>query len=276
MRCRNCGKRIKKNSSYCIKCGAKIPPAPPKEKKKKKGSRGKKKRSKAKILIPLLLLIILALLAFLLFGGDRVPEKIRNLKGYSQITETILEKLPNHGGLPQNLAAKLRVDIASKLPFDLPDKLELPFKLPFELPGKDKSDHENGDTKEKNESAKTKTDSDQEANSLADKAAKTEESSGDGEDKKSPDGVNDDIVISDSNLYGDNTMDWKYNNIKVLKHSTDSGSGTDKLLIYMEMENHYVNMAGTKEILYRYNKQTGKWNSDPASKLTCLSIEPKS
>ncbi|HVI41628.1 MAG TPA: zinc-ribbon domain-containing protein, partial [Anaerovoracaceae bacterium] len=90
MRCSKCGKKVKKKSSFCIKCGAKIPPIPKKDKKGKK-----KKRSKARIVIPVITILILAVLSFLLFGGDKVPEKIRNLKGYSYLTVMVKEKLPD-------------------------------------------------------------------------------------------------------------------------------------------------------------------------------------
>ena len=125
MRCSNCGKKVKKKSSFCIKCGAKIPPPVKKEKKQKKskkqkGQKEKRKISKAKFLIPFLLILLLALIGFLLFGGNKVPEKVRDLKGYQTVTGIVKEKLPDQ----------------VKLPFDLPEKLpfNFSFKLPFELP----------------------------------------------------------------------------------------------------------------------------------------------
>ncbi len=131
MRCSKCGKKNKKKSSFCVKCGAKLPPVPKKD-KKAKGEKGKKKRSKGRILILLLILLILGMLVFLLFGGDRVPEKIRNIKGYSHVTAMVQDKMPDKLKLPFDLP----FDLPDKLPFSLPEKLhfDFSFKLPFELP----------------------------------------------------------------------------------------------------------------------------------------------
>jgi hypothetical protein len=73
-------------------------------------------------------LLILAILSFLIFGGDRVPEQIRNIKGYSYLTGMVKEKLPDK--LPFELPFDLPKppDVSIKLPFDLS------FKLPFDLP----------------------------------------------------------------------------------------------------------------------------------------------
>ena len=72
----------------------------------------------------------------------------------------------------------------------------------------------------------------------------------------------------------DISSDWKHSKVKVLEHYTDVKGGTDTVVVYMELENSYVNMAGTKEIMYQYNGQTKEWEPGPVSKLTCLSIEP--
>ncbi|MEL7657155.1 MAG: zinc ribbon domain-containing protein, partial [Bacillota bacterium] len=117
MRCSKCGKKIKKNSSFCIKCGAKVPPA---TKKEKKGKKNKKKGSKAKLFVPIIIIIlILAVLAFLIFGGDRVPEKIRELKGYSYVTGIVQDKMPDRLKFPVKLP-KLPFDFSFKLP-DIPN-----------------------------------------------------------------------------------------------------------------------------------------------------------
>lgn len=238
MRCTNCGKKLKKKSSFCIKCGAKVPPIPKKDKKEKR----KKKRSKAKIVIPFFTILILAILSFLLFGGNKVPEKIRDLKGYSYLTGMVKEKLPE--------------DV--RLPFDLPDKFpfDFSFKLPFELPnpGNPLSDSEIPDKKK----------------IMEDLAAY------EGGEKTSVAGVDNKIVINDKNLYTDISSDWKHSKVKVLEHYTDVKAGTDIVVVYLELENEFVKMAGTKEIMYQYNGQTKEWEPIAVSKLTCLSIEPVS
>lgn len=61
-------------------------------KRKKKNDRND--RFKARTIMPVIIILFLGLLTFLLFGGDKVPERIRNLKGYSNLTGTVRDKLP--------------------------------------------------------------------------------------------------------------------------------------------------------------------------------------
>lgn len=118
MRCSNCGKKIKKKSNFCIKCGAKVTPALKKDKASKKGEKGNKKKLR-RIMIPAAVVILLVLVSVLLFGCDGVKQKLNDNKAYTKVTKTIQDKLPFD--LPK----------LPELPFDLP---ELPKKLPFELP----------------------------------------------------------------------------------------------------------------------------------------------
>ena len=301
MRCSNCGKKIKKKSSFCVKCGAKVPPIPKKDKKGKK----KKKRSKAKIVIPIFTILILAILSFLLFGGDKVPEKIRNLKGYSYLTGMVNEKLPDK--LPFDLSDKFPFDFSFKLPFDLPDPGNLLGKS--EIPDKKKI-MEDLAAYEGGKESKLKFDSlEIEKRTTVEKEKKdtiyviTETSGEEGStsnyyrllykqhliggwkldevkpynvegEKTSVAGVDNKTVINDKSFYNDISSDWKHSKVKVLEHYTDAKAGTDTVVVYMELENSYVNMTGTKEITYQYNEQTKKWEAGPVSKLTCLSIEP--
>jgi hypothetical protein len=92
--------------------------------------------------------------------------------------------------------------------------------------------------------------------------------------KSSVAGVDNKTVIADPNIFTDISSDWKHGNVKVMEHYTDLKAGTDTVLVYMELENSYVSMTGTKEITYHYNEGTGKWETGDVSKLTCLSIEP--
>lgn len=305
MRCSNCGKNLKKKSSFCIKCGAKVPPIPKKDKKKKQ----KKKKSKVKIVIPIIILMILAIFSFLIFGGDKVPEKIRNLKGYSYLTGMVKETLPENIRLP--------FDLPDQFPFDL--SFELPFKLPnpgnllgdSEIPDKKKimEDLAGYEGEEKN---KLEFDSlEIEKRITVEKEKKdtvyviTETSGEDGTnsnyycllykrhliggwkldevkpynvegEKTSVAGIDNEVVLKDKNLYNGISSDWKHSKVKVLEHYTDVKEGTDIVVVYMELENTYVNMTGTKEIMYQYNEQTKKWETGAVSKLTCLSIEPVS
>ncbi|WP_419825044.1 hypothetical protein [Anoxybacterium hadale] len=105
-----------------------------------------------------------------------------------------------------------------------------------------------------------------------------EEKSAAGEKSKeeeAPKGVDSKIVLADENLYQDLPSDWTYSNVKVIAHSLDMDSGTDRVIVYMELKTAYVNLTGTKEITYQLDHKTGEWKSTgPASKLACLSIEP--
>jgi hypothetical protein len=87
-------------------------------------------------------------------------------------------------------------------------------------------------------------------------------------------GVKDKAVLSDPAVLSDIPSDWKQSNLKVVDHYTDLKAGTDTVVLYMELENNYVNMTGTKEVTYKFNEQTKKWEADSVSKLTCQTIEP--
>ena len=305
MRCSNCGKKLKKKSSFCIKCGAKVPPIPKKDKKIKK----KKKSSKAKIVIPFFIILILAILSFLLFGGDKVPEKIRDLKGYSYLTGMVKEKLPEDVRIPFDLPDKFPFDFSFKLPFELPNPgnllgdSEIPDKQkimedlaayegeeenPLEF---DSLEIEKRTTveKEKKDTVYVLTETTGEEGKSSNyyrllykrhliggwklDAVKPYNVGG---EKTSVAGVDNEIVMNDKSLYTDISSDWKHSKVKVLEHYTDVKAGTDIVVVYLELENDYVNMAGTKEIMYQYNEETKEWETGPVSKLTCLSIEPVS
>ena len=94
-------------------------------------------------------------------------------------------------------------------------------------------------------------------------------------EKTSSAGVSNKKVLADPNLFAEIPSDWKHSKVKVIEHFTDVKAGTDTIVVYMEIRNAYVNMTGTKEIVFQYNDHTRKWESvGPASKITCLSIEP--
>lgn len=256
-----------------------------------------------RIIIPILMILILALLTFLLYGGDRVPEKIRSQKGYSYLTGVVKDKLPDQIILPFGLSEKL----PSHFSFDLP--FELPFDLPFELPffGNHSGDGEKSDGKKTAEtsaegqgngdSAKTDTGGNKE-NITEDQQTKEavkqeDQNSGDNlaEAEKEPEepakvftaeeekiintGIDEAAVLNDKGLYTTAVSpDWTYGSIKIEEHHTDVRTGTDTVVVYLEMENKYVKMTGTKEITYRFNEQTDQWEAGPVSKITCLTIEP--
>ncbi len=311
MRCSKCGKRIRKKSSFCIKCGAKVPPVPKKEKKSKKG---RKKRSKIKIAIPVAAILILAALTFLLFGGDRVPDRIRSLKGYSYLTGMVKEKIP--AKLPVQI--KLPFDLPEKLPFELPDKLPFDFSIDLPDPGgllggkipdkekimEDLAAFEGGeDSKPEFDSLEIekRTTAEKEKKDTIYVITETEGEEGirsgyyrllykrhliggwkldevepynvEGE-KTSVAGVDNKAVVQDEKIYTDMPSDWKHSNVKVLEHFTNVKAGTDTVVVYMELENQYVNMTGTKEVTYQYNNQSKAWEAASVSKMTALSIEP--
>jgi len=327
MRCSKCGKRIKKKSGFCSKCGAKVPPVPKKDKKAK----NKKKRSKAKIVIPIFILLILAILSFLLFGGERVPEQIRDLKGYFYLTGMVKEKLPDKlpFELPFELPKKFPPDLSFRLPFDLPDPGNLlgDGKLPDKKKIMEDLAAYKGDKESKIEfdslkiekrttAEKKKKDTVYVAteikgvegtavdyyklvykrhliggwklddvkpyNGEEQRAAGSDTGTDDtaaaeagADDKNVTDsGVKDKAVLDDPAVHNDIPSDWKQSNLKVLEHYTDLKAGTDTVVVYMELENSYVNMTGTKEVTYQYNDQTENWEAVSVSKLTCQSIEP--
>lgn len=303
MRCSKCGKKIKKKSSYCIRCGAKV--TPPLKKAKRPKSR--KKRSKARIVIPVLLVLMLAALAFLIFGGDRVPEKVRNLKGYSYLTGMVREKLPEKLQMPVHLQDKFPFDFSFDLPFELPnpagllDGGEIPDKKQImedlaayqegeeSKPVFDSLEIEKRTTveKEKKDTVYVITETRGEEGTKSNyyrllykrrfiggwKLEEVKPYNVKGE-TTSVAGVSNKTVLSDERIFADISSGWKHSNVKVLEHYTDVKSGVDTVVVYMELENEYVRMAGTKEITYQYNKQSKEWETVAVSKLTARSVEP--
>lgn len=320
IRCSKCGKKIKRKSSFCIKCGAKVPPIPKKEKKQK--NKGKKKKAKTRILIPFLLVMVLAVLAFLIFGGDRVPEKIRDIEGYSYLTGMVKETIPDKvkEKLPDKVKDKLPDQV--KLPFNIKGKFpfNFSFKLPFELPDpgsllgdskvpdkekitKDLAEFEGEEgklefdtlaiekrttiEKKKKDTVYVTTETEGEEGSTSNyyrlvykrhliggwKLNEVKPYNVQGQ-KTSVAGVDNETVLADQSIYSDISSDWKHSKAKVLEHYTDVKSGLDFVVVYMELENSYVKMTGTKEVAYKYNDGTKKWEAIQVSKLTALSIEP--
>jgi len=305
MRCSKCGKKIKKKSSFCIYCGSKVPPTPVKIKKQiiKTG----RKKLKALITIPAFLVLILGILTFLVFGGDRVPEKIRNLKGYSDLTGAVREKLPEQINLPFDLAFELPFDLTFDLPFDLPDPGSLLGDR--EVPDKEQIMEDLADYKDETgekaefdfleiekrttvEAGKkdivyviTETEDEKEIRSNyyrllyrrhligGWKLDEVEPYNVAGE-KNSVAGVDNNTVLNDKAIYTDIASGWEHSNVKVLEHDTDVKAGMDTVVVYMELENEYVSMAGTKEVSYRYNAQSEQWEAVGVSKLSALYIEP--
>ncbi len=283
-----------------------MPPIPKKDKKQKK--KDKKKRAKSRILIPFFLILILALLAFLIFGGDRVPEKIRDIKGYSYLTGMVKEKLPDQVKLPFGIQDKFPFDFSFKLPFEIPDPGSLlgDSKVPNkEKITKDLSEYEGKDGKLKFDTLAI------EKRTTVEKKKKdtvyvTTETKGEGEEgttsnyyrlvykrhliggwkldevkpynvqgqKTSVAGVDNKTVLADTSIYNDISSDWEHSGVKVMEHYTDVKSGLDFVVVYMELKNGYVKMTGTKEVAYKYNDQSKKWEAVQVSKLTALSIEP--
>jgi hypothetical protein len=340
MRCSNCGKKIRKRSNFCIKCGAKVPPALKNDKKTKKGEKGDKKKRKKRIMVPAAVLILIVLVSFLLFGCDRVKQELEENKMYTKISQTVKDKLPfdlpKLPELPFDLPA-----LTKKLPFDLPnpaallgdkeppddeqiledlkkylekeEKVELN-RLEIESrdtaeEGKEETVYAKAETTSKKGTVeksynllykkgllrgwKLKEAVDSEQAEKEAKAAKEEkeakaEKSGDGEkeeksadvkkaegEEEAPKGVDSKTVLADENLYQDLPSDWTYSNVKVIAHSIDMNTGTDRVIVFMELKTAYVNLTGTKEITYQLDNSTGEWKSTgPASKLACLSIEP--
>lgn len=311
IRCSNCGKKIKRKSSFCIKCGAKVPPIPKKNKKKK--NKDEKKRAKSKLVIPFLLILVLAAMAFLIFGGDRVPEQIQSIKGYSYLTGMVKDKTDQ---------VKDKLPDQVKLPFDLPDKFPFDFnvKLPFELPEpgsllgaskapdkekimKDLAAYEGKDGKLKFDtlSIEKRTTVEKKKKDTVYVATETEGDEGvisnyyelaykrhliggwkldkvtpynvQGQ-KNSVAGVDNKTVLADTGIYNDISSEWEHSGVKVVEHYTDVKSGIDFVVVYMELKNSYVKMTGTKEVAYQYNDEKKKWEAIQISKLTALSIEP--
>lgn len=310
MRCSKCGKRIKKKSSFCIKCGAKVIPVPQKEKKNKKDKgkgKGRIKKPKAKIVIPIVLILFLALLGFLLFGGDKVPEKVRDLKGYEYLTGMVKEKLPEPPPLPDlpfDLPKKLPFDFSIKLPFDLPNPSNIlgESKVPNKKKiTEDLGSYEGKDGKIKFDTLEIEKRTTVEKKDTVYVATETSGDTGTSNNyycmlykkhfiggwkldsvkpynvsgqKTSVAGVSNKTVLADKKIFMDIAPDWMQSNVKVLEHYTDLKAGTDTVVVYMELENSYVNMAGTKEVTYLYNDETKEWEAGEISKMTCLSIEP--
>lgn len=241
-----------------MNCGTKVPVIPKKDKLKKK-----KIRSKAKIVIPVVTILILSVLTFLVYGGDLVPEKIRNLKGYSYLTGMAKDKLPDQIRLPFELTGEFPFDFSFELPFELPDPRSL-------LAGIMKPDEKEGP-----EDSEDVEGSENSRDSKGDNGKAGEEEATDRQIVEAMEaGVDDSIIIRDKSLYADIASDWKRIRVEVLEHNTDAGAGVDTVVVYLELENSYVNMAGTREIQYRYNEQTGTWDAEPVSKIVCLSMEP--
>jgi hypothetical protein len=281
-----------------------VPPIPKKDKKQKK--KDKKKRAKSRIVIPFFLILILALLAFLIFGGDRVPEKIRDIKGYSYLTGMVKEKLPDQVKLPFGIQDKFPFDFSFKLPFEMPDPGSLlgDSKVPNkEKITKDLSEYEGKDGKLKFDTLKIEKRTTVEKKKKDTVYVTTETKGEEGStsnyyrlvykrhliggwkldevkpynvqgQKTSVAGVDNKTVLADTSIYNDISSDWKHSNVKVMEHYTDVKSGLDFVVVYMELKNGYVKMTGTKEVAYKYNDQTKKWEAVQVSKLTALSIEP--
>ncbi len=303
MRCSKCGKKIRKKSSFCINCGTKVPPIP----KKNKKTKNRKKRSKARIIIPVFTVLILAILAFLIFGGDRVPEKVRNLKGYSYLTGMVKENLPEPIRHLERLPAKFHFDFSFDLPFELPhpgnllgdsevpDKEKIMEDLSaYEGEEKDKLEFDSLEIEKRTTVAKEKRDTVYVITEAEEKAGtvnsyyqltykkhliggwklddvKPYNVKG---EKTSVAGVDNETVVGDKKILTDIGPEWKHSNIKVLEHYTDVKAGVDMVVVYMELENEYVSMAGTKDVTYQYNKQSKEWEAVDVSKLTARSVKP--
>lgn len=304
MKCSKCGTRIKRKSSFCIKCGAKVTPIPKKDKKTKKSKKGKKKRGKARIIVPAVLIaVILALIAFLIFGGDRVPDQVKKLKAYTYVTSIAQQIMPE-----QVKSFKLPFDFSFKLPFELPNLAnviggkEVPDKkqiiADMESFSKDEKNKLKFDSleiekritveKEKKDTVYVNTQTKNDSGTISNyyrltykrhmiggwKLDEVKPYNVEGQ-KTSVAGVENKKVLSDENLFAGIPEEWERNKIKVIEHYTNVKAGTDTVIVYMELKNDYVHMTGTKEITYSYNKDSKTWESEgPASKLTCLSIEP--
>ena len=249
----------------------------------------------------------MATLTFLIFGGDRVPEKIRNLKGYSYVTGVIQDKMPDQLKSPIDLP-KLPFDFSFKLP-DIPNPVagiigekEIPDKKKIEEDlaafGKDEKNKIKFDSleiekritveKENKDTVYVITQTTDETGSYSNyyqliykkhllggwKLAEVKPYNVEGQ-KTSVAGASNKKVLDDPNVFAGMPSDWKYSKAKVIEHFTDIKAGTDTIVVYMEIKNDYVNMTGTREIIFKYNDDTKKWESiGPASKITCLSIEP--
>lgn len=272
-------------------CGAKVPHIPKTEKKKDK----KKKRSVIKTAVSIVAVFMIVILFFSVFGDNMIPERVRGLKAYSLVAGTVKDKVPDEIRLPFGLTVELPIDLpadfAFKLPFDLKERLSgLPLlgflsddgaspagKKVSEEPEarKDVDGQDRGTAVEQgnhtdNEAATDSKVAENDANGNNVKVVERSEK----EREFITAGTDNSVVLSDYNIFEDIPADWIRSNVRILEHRTDVDAGTDTVTIYLEMENSYVNMTGTKEITYQYNEETGDWEAGPASKINCLSIEP--
>jgi len=312
MRCSNCGKRIKKKSSYCMNCRAKVPRIPKSDKKKA----GKKKRSFIRTAVSIVAVFLIVFASFVVFGDDIVPEKVRNQKAYSNVAAMVRDRVPDRIELPFGLAVELPIDmpeLAVKLPFGLDERLAglierfsgltgrlsgLPF-LGFLGDDDSKDKGKDGDADKDNKAilaaevaAHGTGISGQEAKTAKQKGDKNETEgvdpaeTGDGEESKTAvsrseeeiklisAGADNSVVLNNYNVFEDIPADWIRSSVRILEHRIDVEEGTDTVVIYLELENSYINLAGTKEITYRYNERTGNWEPDSATKISCVYAEP--
>jgi hypothetical protein len=218
----------------------------------------------------------------------------------------VKEKLPDQVKLPFDLPDKFPFDFSFKLPFELPNpgsllgESEVPDKEKIE---KDLSEYEGEDgklefdtlsiekrttvEKKKKDTIFVTTETEGEEGTTSNyyrlvykrqliggwKLKEVKPYNVEGQ-KTSVAGVDNKTVLADANIFSDISSDWEHSNVKVLEHYTDVKSGLDFVVVYMELTNSYVKMKGTKEVAYKYNDQTKKWETIQISKLTALSIEP--
>lgn len=248
-------------------CGAKVPRVPQTEKKKNK-NKGKKK-SKIKTAIAMIALLMIVVFPLSFFGDEIVPEKVRDLKAYSWLTATVKDKLPDEIKLPFGLKVELPLDLpdfAFQLPFDLDERFSGLTERLSGLPLLGFLSDDGGDSIDVAENSANKSKADAESAKAVERSEEEKEFIAAGADNS--------IVLSSYNIFADIPTDWIRSNVKILKHRTDIDAGTDTVVIYLELENRYVSMIGTKEITYLYNEETGDWEAGPASKISCLHVEP--
>jgi len=278
---------------------------PKKEKKKKKKKKVNKKKTKVQIVISFILLLVLAALFFLMFGGDKVPEQIRNAPGYSyinDISDSAKEKLPDKLKLPVDLpfeVPKLHFDIpnpfAGLLGNDEPPNEE---KIKTDLTGviggeKSKAviesiEIEKRDSSDKKEDIYVAVEITKNKETTTAyyklqykkafiggwKLKKSDSYNVEGE-KTSVAGVNNDIVLKDYKNFKDIPAGWKVSNFKVMEHYTDAKAGMDTVVVFMKMKTDCLIMEGTREITYTYNNNSKKWEmTGQPSKLSCTYVEP--
>lgn len=276
-----------------------------KKEKGKKKKKAKKKKTKAQVAISFLLFVILAGLFFLMFGGELVPEKIRDMKGYSYISDLSVaakDKLPDNVGIPKELPFELP-NISFDIPNPLtkligdkkpPDEKTIQADLATSLGEKEskpaiqsmeiqrrsttkKADHIYVlvELKEKEELSYAFYKIQYKKGLLGGwKFNQAVRYNVEGE-KEPVAGVKNDVVINETYFKDTVPEGWKIKSMRVEDHFMDAKAGTDTVVVFMKVKTDYVIMEGTSELTYTFNETTHQWEpTGKPSKLNVSYMEP--